>query len=165
MPRRRERSSSRVAPPCVRDSNRTGIPTVSQADTHRTYFVGDDRTRLGKRRISEVTFPNGKVMMYDANGRHVGKRQFFYAYEEVTQPQLFVDSSVSERSARNVNRGWNPSTPNAGGPTRINYTPDLNWEPPTRSGAPAEFVNGNQQWTREGLLGVDWGSKEVRYGN
>jgi len=147
------------------DSNRSGIPTVSQADTHRTYYVGDDRTRLGKRRMSEVSFPNGKVMMYDANGRHIGKRQFFYAYEETSQPQLFTDSSVVERAERNVNRGWNPSTPNNSAPTRINYTPDLAWEPPTRSGAASEFVNGNQQWTREGLYGIDWGSKEVRNGN
>jgi len=149
------------------DSNRSGIPTVHQegSPSHRQYFTGDNRTRLGKRRMSEVQFPNGKVMMYDANGRHVGKRQYFYAYEEVTQPQLFTDSSVVERSERDVNRGWSPNSPNGSGPTRINYVPDLNWEPPTRSGAPSEFVNGNQQWTREGLYGIDWGTKEVRNGN
>ncbi|MBC7771999.1 MAG: type II secretion system protein [Pyrinomonadaceae bacterium] len=154
------------------DSNRSNIPTVSQGPEHNTYFVGDNRTRLGKRRLSEVTFPNGKVMMFDANGRHSGKRQYFYATDLVTQPMLFADSSVVEKSSRDsanfpggVNRGWNPSTPNSSVPTRVNYTPEPLWEVPTRNGAPAEFFNGNQQWTREGLYGIDYGSKEVRNGN
>lgn len=145
------------------------VLTVYQQGTqsHRYYVAGDNNTRLGKRKLSDVDFPNGKVMMFDAYGRHVGKRQFFYAYEEATQPQLFVDSSVVERSERarvnyplGVNPGWDPNNPNAMTPTRINYVPDLNWEPPTRNGAPSEFVNGNQQWTREGLHGIDWGTKE-----
>ncbi|MGE3109549.1 MAG: type II secretion system protein [Phycisphaerales bacterium] len=142
-----------------------GPITVSQGPSHGTYYAGDGRTRLGKRKISEVVFPNTKVAVYDRYGNHTGKRRFFYAYEEVVQPLLFWDSSVVERSTRDCNRGFDPNNPGSIGPTRIHYTPNTLYEPPTRSGAPGEYVNGYQQWTREGLKGNDFGAKEVRYGN
>lgn len=142
------------------DKASAGVPTVSQGPAHNTYNAGNGSTRLGKRRQSDVSFPSNKVHMYDANGRHVGRRSLFYAYGEVTQPMLFGDSSVVERSSRNVNNGWDPNTPNSRNPTRIAYTPNLNFESPTRSGAASEYVNGNQQWTQAGLRGADWGMNE-----
>lgn len=140
----------------------TGVLTVSQSPAgHRYYVAGDGNTRLGKRTLSEVTFPNGKVAVFDGAGNHAGRRRWFYAYEEVTQPMLFWDSSVVEKNTGRCNRGFDPNNPQGNGPTRINYSPDTLWEPPTRSGAASEYVNGYEQWTREGLRGNDFSAKEI----
>jgi prepilin-type N-terminal cleavage/methylation domain-containing protein len=138
------------------------IPTVAQADMgHRWYTIGTDRTILGARKLTEVTYPDRKVRQYDSNGRH-SKRWLFYAYDEVTQPLSMWDTSVVDIRSTRVNWGFFPNTPGSIQPTRINYTPELTWEPPCRNGATAEIVNGNQQWTRSGLAGVDLGRAEGR---
>jgi prepilin-type N-terminal cleavage/methylation domain-containing protein len=135
-----------------------GIPTIQQSTQgHRFYDVGTAATILGRRKITEVAFPDRKVRQYDSQGRHMGKKQLFYAYEEVTQPLGMWDSSVTEARSTRINQGFQPNIPFNRGPTRINYNPDLNWEAPTRNGATAEIVNGQQQWTRSGLGGVDLG--------
>ena len=92
------------------------------------------------------------------------------------QPLLAYDTSVvvrrtGDNQATNAttfgdcNRGWQPNNPGsaaaAGPPTPITYIPNP-WDPPT-----VENVNGDQgwgyyRWTRTGLHGVDFGSKEVR---
>jgi prepilin-type N-terminal cleavage/methylation domain-containing protein len=137
------------------------IPTVVQATTHRTYMTGSNRTILGGRKLTEIAFPDRKVRQYDSVGRHQGKRQLFYAYTEVTQPLGFWDTSVVEVRGTRINYGYFPNTPASGAPTRINYDPETSWEPPSRNGIGAEIVNGQQQWTRSGLLGVDVGRDDA----
>jgi len=133
------------------------IPTVAQDPmSHRYYQVGNARTILGARKLSEVAYPAQKVRQMDANGRHT-KRWLFYAYEEVSQPRGFWDTSVVEHRATRINPGFFPNTPALQVPTRINYMPELTWEAPCRNGGTAEIVNGQEQWTREGLAGVDTG--------
>jgi hypothetical protein len=94
----------------------------------------------------------------------VGKKWSFYAYEDVVEPVLMWDSSVTDRKTSQSNPGFQPNAPASPQPTRINYTPDANWEPPTRNGGGAEFVTGHYQWTREGLHGVDFGSDGTTHG-
>jgi len=140
----------------------TNVPTVEQGTTHNTYNMGTTATRLGRRRMSEVQFPNNKAMVWDNAGRHMGKRQLFYAYDEVTQPILFADASVTDRSTRTCNPGWKPNFPGQyRQTTRIQYMPDAAWELPTRNGAVSEYRSGYQQWTASGLRGADWSGSEV----
>ncbi|MGE3106957.1 MAG: type II secretion system protein [Phycisphaerales bacterium] len=156
-------SSSYTLPPSYYSADRgTAVaPTISQAAMgHRWYNTGNANTRLGKRKYSEVSFPQNKAMMYDNYGHHQ-KRSLFYAYPEVTQPILFADTSVNERTSRDCNNGWDPNSGTRIG-VQMLYVPELSWEPPTRSGAPQEYVEwGNQQWTQLGLHGVDWGMEEA----
>jgi prepilin-type N-terminal cleavage/methylation domain-containing protein len=134
------------------------IPTVAQDPMgHRWYQVGSAATILGRRKLTEVSFPDRKVRQFDNVGRHSGKRQLFYAYEEVTQPLGMWDSSVIEVRGSRINYGFQPNLPRSAAPTRINYIPETTWEPPCRNGGGSEFVNGQEQWTRSGLLGVDIG--------
>lgn len=155
-------SSSYTLPPSFYSADRAtaAAPTISQSPMgHRWYNTGTTATRLGKRRYAEVAFPQNKAMMYDNYAQHQ-KRKLYYAYDEATQPILFADTSVNEKASRDCNNGWDP---NVGSrfPTRILYIPELAWEPPTRSGTPQEYVNGNQQWTQTGLYGADWGLEEA----
>ncbi len=157
-------SSSYSMVPCgyspdMVDQRRTPpVPTVQQDPLgHRYYQVGTTATILGRRKITDITFPDRKVRNYDSNGRHNGKRWLFYAYEEITQPLGMWDSSVSEHRGSRINKGFQPNAPYSPNPTRINYTPELTWEPPTQNGGASQLVNGQQQWTRSGLRGVDIG--------
>jgi prepilin-type N-terminal cleavage/methylation domain-containing protein len=157
-------SSSYQLVPCGYSPDRAanGVLTVSQATTHRMYIAGDTRTVLGSRKYSDIDFPNGKVHMFDANQRHTPKRWLFYGYDEVIQPNLFWDCAVRDGKETACNRGFDPNSPNALTPTRINYTPEASWEPPTLNGAGSQLVFGYQQWTREGLRGLDFGSDPIR---
>src|SRR5688572_30794884 len=134
------------------------IPTVTQDPAgHRWYQIGNERTILGARKLSEVRHPDRKVRQYDNNGRHQGKREFFYAYDEVNQPLGMWDSSVIDVRGTRLNWGFFPNTPASQNYTHINYTPEATWEPPCTNGGAAQIVPGKQQWTRSGLAGVDIG--------
>jgi hypothetical protein len=128
------------------------------------YSMGSALTRLGTRKYSDISFPNGKVALFDWNSRHMGKRWLFYAYDEVTQPLLMWDSSVQDRKTNQSNPGFQPNSPSTPQPTRIVYTPNPAWEPPCRNGASTEIVTGHYQWTREGLHGLDFGSDGTTHG-
>lgn len=139
------------------------IPTVSQgAQGHRFYEVGTSATPFGRRRVSEIVHPDKKVVVYEyfpaENG---GSVPSFYAYGRTKAPLLFGDGSVASRTMSRANPGFQPNNPFSSTPTRIAYTPELSWEPPTLSGAASEFVNGTVQWTRSGLRGRDFDGPEV----
>jgi hypothetical protein len=160
-------SSSYSLVPCAYspDAATSTIPTVTQhLLEHRMYQMGNGNTRLGTRKFSDISFPNGKVALFDFNQRHAGKKWLFYAYDEVTQPLLMWDSSVSDRKTSQSNPGFQPNSPSSAQPTRNIYTPDSNWEPPCRNGAATEIVTGRYQWTREGLRGLDFGSDGTTHG-
>lgn len=153
-------SSSYTLPPSFYSPDKTvgARGAISQGPAHNTYNI-PTTADLGRRKYTEVTFPQNKAMMFDRHGNHA-KRRLFYAYAEVVQPILFVDSSVNDRSSRDCNDGWNPAV-GTRARTSITYTPDTNWEPPTTSGAASQIVPGNQQWTQLGLYGADWGLEEA----
>jgi prepilin-type N-terminal cleavage/methylation domain-containing protein len=162
-------SSSYQTVPCgfSPDTGDASHLTVSQDPvtmSHRYYNGISATTRLGQRKYSEISFPGGKVAMYDGYSRHMGKRWLYYAYDEVTQPILLWDSSVTDRKTSDSNPGFRPNTPASTQPTRILYVPELAWEPPPRNGGAQEFVTGHYQWTREGLHGLDFGSDGTTHG-
>lgn len=122
-------------------------------------FMGT--TRLNQRRIDEVAFPSAKVLMLDLFDRHLSKRAILYAYPVARQPLLHADISVVVRATRDSNPGWDPTLPNTPNwATQFRYAPARN-EPPTLSGSTSDTVKGYYRWTREGLLGVDFGGGEV----
>jgi hypothetical protein len=139
------------------------VATVSQdVMGHRWYTAGSSTMPWGQRRVSEVAHPSKKVLVFETHpsgdGGSLGN---FYGSSKARPPMLFADGSVVARSMVQANAGFQPNVPFSASPTRINYTPELSWEPPTVSGAASEFVNGKVRWTRSGLLGRDFDGPEV----
>ena len=141
------------------------VPTVSQAGFHYLWNVpgGQATTLLGNRRLSDVTFPSQKVMIYEMNDFHTIKnRALYHAYTNAKAELGFFDGSVRIIETKGGNRGFNPATPNSPNPTTYFYAPELAWEPQCRNRAlTQESVQGYYRWTRGGLKGVDFGGGEV----
>jgi prepilin-type N-terminal cleavage/methylation domain-containing protein len=147
------------------DSAINGVPTVQQDGMgHRWYDVGNGQTRLGRRKISDISFPNGKTAMFDGYEHHSGPKGSFYAYDQATEPILLWDGSVNDRKMTQCNPGFQPNSPASTGHTVILYVPEASWEPPCRNGASQQTVTGHCQWTREGLHGLDFGSDGTTHG-
>jgi len=143
------------------DALMNGVPTVAQGSTHSTYEAGTTATDLGRRMLSEVSFPSQKAMLFEQYARFFGPRELYFGYSEARVPVLTADGGAAVRSTSQTNRGFQPNSPQSAASTRINYTPDLAWEPPTASGASSEYVNGGMAWTRSGLRGRDFDGPEV----
>jgi hypothetical protein len=141
------------------------IPTVSQAGVHNLFNVPGQTstTILGLRKLSDVTFPSQKVMVYEMNDWHTIKNKAMYhAYTTAKGQMGFYDASVRIIETKLGNRGFNPAVPASPNPTTYAYTPTLSWEPPCRNRAlTQENVQGYYRWTRGGLKGLDFGGGEI----
>ncbi|MFA6045412.1 MAG: prepilin-type N-terminal cleavage/methylation domain-containing protein [Phycisphaerales bacterium] len=145
---------------------------VAQAGVHNLFYRPTVPGVLGRRRHGDVLFPSQKAALYDDNGRHFGKRQFFFAQAKCRQPILFFDYSVQVKvtGARNTplqdaNDGWDPLSKGSQTlPTLFDYTPQVWEQAPTSSGQfnVAEQVAGFYRWTRGGLQGIDFLGSELR---
>lgn len=128
----------------------------TQALTHDTYVLAGP-PKPGGRKIDEVVFASQKVMMYDSQQRHTGKRDLFFAYPEATQSLVFFDGSVSTRKTADANAGCQPN--NAQKPKSVlemTYEPDLGFESPV-FGDPTSKLHGYYRWARQDIAGIDYG--------
>jgi type II secretory pathway pseudopilin PulG len=155
-------SSSYEIPPAffTPDQAEGAVQTVTQANTHNTYFVPGNAP-FGRRTMSEIAFPSQKAMTYEGVQRFFGPRQAFFAYEEARIPVLMADGSAGIRTTDFCNRGFQPNTPSSPSPTAFTYQPDLGFEPATLSGQQSDVVTGHMRWTRRGLGGRDFGGPEA----
>ena len=132
--------------------------------THFQYDAGR-RPNLGGNRLTDVTFMSQKVLMHDSHQRHFGIRRPYFGLEDVRQPLLMFDGSVSVRSTLDVNEGWDPRRPDSPDPLIFRYVrsddPAHQWEPEPTHGD-FDFVRGYFRWTRGGLRGIDVGGAEIR---
>jgi prepilin-type N-terminal cleavage/methylation domain-containing protein len=144
-------------------------PTVIQATQHNLYtYTGTLQDRVGRRRITEVSFPSSKAHIYETASRHANKQPDFFMMKSGTINSLMFDSSVQYIRVDRMNRGFNPANPAAtplnpndnNGVTRVTYVPDT-WEPKIRGGAASIILDGVCRWTRAGLQGTDLGGSEV----
>ena len=113
-----------------------GSPSVTArlyqgGNAHNTYTI-PGTARLGGARIADVTFPGGKVQLYDEQARHFGFTRY-YAYTDAKAPLLFFDSSVRVFQTNETNPGWNPNVPTPPLDTPVNYSPRI-WASPVRGG-------------------------------
>lgn len=114
----------------------------------------------GKRRMSQVVFPGNKVQMFEANDYHGNTKNPYYAYSEAACQQLFFDASVRSLPSADSNRGWNPGNPSSPDTFYYAYTP-MNTEPDRLNDDPVPVL---YRFTRGGLAGADYGSKEINTG-
>lgn len=169
-PRRWPYSASYIAVPASYDrgqSQRIGqlgsevrFTRMTQNGVHWEYLerIGQGgQVELGKLKLSDVTFPGGKVHMYDEIDRHSTCKDTFYGYADARQPLLFFDSSVRMMRTGDANLGWDPHDE-----TKPFFTYAYNpraWEPPTKNGNASEQVQARYRWTRGGLKGLDFGGE------
>lgn len=123
---------------------------------------------IGRRLMSEVSFPSSKIATFDEADRHHARRQVCFLYDEARTPYLFFDGSVREYTTRDINPGCSPYRP-WGEPTpwpvQLNYSeaPFLRYrmEPPDGDRSPVDFASTRFVSTRSGLHGVDVGGTQV----
>ena len=127
--------------------------------THLFTVVGTDGLH-GKRRMSQVVFPGSKVQMFEHNDWHGNSKNPFYAYQEATCQLLFFDASVRAVPSADSNMGWDPQNPQSADTFYYRYTP-LTTEPDPIND---DLVPVLYRFTRGGLSGVDFGSKEIDTG-
>lgn len=135
--------------------------TYTQGGYHDTYTY-DEKGQAMFMHFSDVVMPSQKVALCDAQQRHEGKRDLFFAYADAKQPLAFFDGSVSVRKTGNANPGQDPTTGDPNTVCSFSYRPDPGFESPTRAGNESEKITGGYyRWTRGGLAGRDFGGNEA----
>ncbi len=114
----------------------------------------------GRRRMGQVVFPGSKVQMFEHNDYHGNSKNPFYAYAEAACQILFFDASVRSIPSADSNPGWDPSNPTSADTFNYMYTP-LSTEPDRINDDPVPVL---YRFTRGGLAGSDFGSKEINTG-
>lgn len=163
----------------------SGLSAIMNAGSHGFYNPIQNPNVVGKRKYVDVLNPGAKVMMYDAEARHVGKRNWHCTYPEAQQPLLFFDGHVkmykngvptlttvpmpygAQRKGNAVNPGWNPRNPTTAVAMTYAYLSPEVWEAPLRNGSYAgqDTVTGYFRYTRGGLKGTDVEAPEPHFPN
>ena len=136
---------------------------VTQNTSNHSQWGVPGNAEMGPQNMSLVQFPGNKVHMHDSHDRHVSRKTPYFGRPEAKIPLMFFDSSVRIESSADANNGWNPGSQAQVIPMFINYTPE-EWEPSATSATGTDRVIGKYRWTRGGLVGVDFGGKEIDTG-
>ncbi len=154
-------SSTYQLVPYAWTEDRTAHIRPVPSTTHLFTTVRADNI-YGNRRLSQVNFSGNKVFMFEFNDWHGGRDNPFYAYEHAAPKIMFFDTSVRTEKTADANRGWDPMNPTSADTAYYTYTP-LSTEPPA-IGDPGAMLPVWYRFTRGGLAGVDFGSKEINTG-
>jgi len=128
------------------------------------FIPGSAKSAYGGKKLSDVSYPSQKVMMYDNFGRHFGKSNDANQWMSVPQsrqPLCFYDGSVVAYTAGQCNMGIDPNTGADYGSGYSQYYEPSVIEPPL----PFLGFSGPNYWlyTANGLRGNDIGGKEQRF--
>ncbi|MEL6740625.1 MAG: hypothetical protein AAFP26_08220, partial [Planctomycetota bacterium] len=144
--------------------NQNGLPSYTPVEDTPHLFAGYDangaRTNsvpLGNRKLSEVSFPSGKVHMFEEFDRATNSAGIYFAYDSAKVNLMFFDASVRTLSSSDANPGWNPAFPSEEWKQRyvkLDKFPDPIGEPGTE-------LFQRFRWTRGGLGGIDYGGREI----
>lgn len=138
--------------------------TIDQySDNHHLYTVPPTNqiAPFTARRMDEISLPSLKVAAFDLFDRHRFKRTLYYAYPQAAQPLVFFDGSVSVRTTRDAEKGFQPNAPTSTAATTHYYDASYwaGYEPPCLTpGITRETVTAHYRWTRNGLKGFDFRS-------
>jgi prepilin-type N-terminal cleavage/methylation domain-containing protein len=158
-------ASFRIVPAAV-DLSPPGLRLAPYPPNHGSVliFAGANGTKLGGRKLADISYPSQKVHMYDTLGRHFGRFSWAQSaiFETCKQPIALLDASAAVRSNRDSNKGCadpNNTTEPITTHASLTYVPS-----PIEPAAPAGLLPGTGYyvWTRGGLKGVDFGGNEVR---
>jgi len=133
------------------------------------YYYYPQIARLGGNKLGDCNFPSQKVLTYDNIQRHYGKKETYWAYDDVRMPLTFFDASVRVKMVGESNKGWDPTMPTSSSPLKITYSPDVSgantqWQPRARNPSGTDTFDGRFTWTRGAMRGVDFGGGEINTG-
>ena len=121
--------------------------------------------QLGNLKIADVMFPSNKVQMYDEFARHFGKNQYYFLDPEAREPLLMFDGSGNVARTGDANPGWTPrNPPKADYLIKYNPDPGDTWYPAPRDPTGGDLWPAVYDFTRGGLLGVDFGGDAINTG-
>jgi prepilin-type N-terminal cleavage/methylation domain-containing protein len=147
------------------DSVRNGATTVVQAQDTSHYTLastaGASNGWLGKRKLTELSFPSKKIQMNEDAGRHA-KTWIFFAYDSCNFNCLFFDEHAKAQASYEVLPGFQPNNPRSAFPSTFPYMPNP-WEAPIQAGA-SNTPALKCRWTRGGLQGSDIATSITRAG-
>tara|TARA_R110000737_G_scaffold2923_12_gene9495 strand:- start:109436 stop:110557 length:1122 start_codon:yes stop_codon:yes gene_type:complete len=138
-----------------------GATTYIPIDSTPHLFTSSDGSapKLGRRKMTHVAHPSGKVMMFEEFDRFSDPAGLYFAYPEAKANLAFFDGSVRQEETQDANPGWNPATPNV--PWLQDYVP-LDTFPLPKGGLGDQTTYCQRyRWTRNGLQGIDFGGKDV----
>ncbi|GJM19522.1 MAG: hypothetical protein DHS20C14_17350 [Phycisphaeraceae bacterium] len=124
----------------------------------RAVTGGADFVPLGNRRYGQVSFPSGKVHMFEEFDRFTDSAGIPWLYPEAKCNLLFFDGSVRAELSADSNPGWTPANE------------DTLWKQPwvPLDTFPLHYKGdiGDEwfqyfRWTRRGLAGIDYGGSEI----
>ncbi|MEL6741499.1 MAG: hypothetical protein AAFP26_12660, partial [Planctomycetota bacterium] len=142
--------------PAAWNNNRS--PSWAPIEDTSNLFLGGDTIPLPNRRFSEVSFPSGKVHMFEEFDRATNSDGIWYGYPDAQCNLMFFDSSVRSISTSESNLGWDPTNPNDEFKQR--YTP-IDTFPEWGKYDPGSTWEPRYRWTRQGLAGIDFGGKDI----
>jgi hypothetical protein len=157
-------SSSYQVPPCTYDNSPVGARIQQVGNPTNTYTSFGTATKLGGRKLADVSSPSSKVLIMEDFDRHNDRpdKHLYYGMDNARVSIGMFDGSVQMRRTSDGNEGWKPNQPTDPGPTLMSYSNvGRPWDPPAQTGA-ADIVKGYYRWTRGGLRGNDFGGGEVR---
>src|SRR5207237_816892 len=155
-------SSSYQVPPSMYDNSPVGFRIFQAPSAHNLYWYYPQGTRLGGRKLADVSNPSNKVLLMDEFDRHFTRRQPYYFLPQARQPLLSFDGGVNIRFTRDCNKGCDPNNPlTMTAVSWITYNPPGPWDPPAFNPA-GDTWPGMYRYTRGGLRGIDFGGGEVR---
>jgi prepilin-type processing-associated H-X9-DG protein len=140
----------------------TYTPVPETPHLFRSNGGRNDRPRLGRRKMTHVAHPSGKVMMFEEFDRFSDTEGLYFAYPEARCNLAFFDGSVRQEVTADANPGWNPDTPQTQRePWLQKYVPLETFPYPKGGLGDATEYCTRYRWTRYGLQGIDYGAKDV----
>ncbi len=82
--------------------------TVSQyAQDHNLFWPGNGTIRWGNRKVSEIFYPSGKVVVFEFITRHT-RKPLYHGHTRAYVPMMMQDGSCGPRKTMDANRGFIP---------------------------------------------------------
>jgi len=155
-------STYQMVPAAWNSDGINGALTYSPIDSTPHLFTGSNAVLLGRRKMTHVAHPSGKVMMFEEFDRFSDPAGLYFAYPEAKANLAFFDGSVRQEESQDSNPGWNPSQPDT--PWLQTYVPIDTFPLPKGGLGDQTRYCQRYRWTRNGLQGIDFGGKDVGTG-
>ncbi|GJM19524.1 MAG: hypothetical protein DHS20C14_17370 [Phycisphaeraceae bacterium] len=139
--------------------NQNQLPSYTPVgSTPHLFSARGGTVALGGRRYNQVSYPSGKVHMFEEFDRFSNSAGIAWMYPEAKCNLLFFDGSVRAELSADCNPGWTPV--NANTLWTQTYRP-LDTFPLHFKGTPTDRWFQYFRWTRLGLAGIDYGGGEI----